>query len=522
MLSSTLALFTRSFRVDARSTQPHVLRLLFAGVILMQLIWTHEMEVVLGAPGLTVFTWIAWLNFVVISLGGLGYFATAISEEKEEDSLGLLKMAGISPVALLLGKSTSRLIAVLLLLAVEFPFVLLSITLGGVTMTQVIAMATALAAYLVFVANLGLICSVVGTNSRRASTMMTLSLVFLLVVLPALGEFATFWTTTHPQDTLARSCLHAAANWERGISMWIRVSTILATGFSESAVSLQVVFHLVAAMGLFGLSWTLFERFTRETHTLRPIERAFARPSGGIRRQRISRTWALALAWKDFHFIAGGRRVLIACFVLYFLIIGGLFWILSLAEPSPSQYSARLLGGIAMVTMLGAGALQLGLLASRVFREEVKANTLPLLMMLPESTAWIAWTKASAAVPALIPVICYFLLGALLDAEDFARAFMDLVTSLPGWYAIGLFVLFLHLAAYLSLVVKWGALPLAIFLIYLSQMILFSVLMMLSVMFRITWNTEIPVFVALLTICSATIVIIARLIPRRLRLLAGR
>ena len=167
MFSSTLALFTRSFRVDARSTMPHVLRLLFACAILFELIWTHEMEIMLGAPGLTVFLWISWLNFAVISLAGIGWFSSAISEEKEEDSLGLLKMAGIGPVALLLGKSTTRLVSVLLLLAVEFPFVLLSITLGGVTMPQVIAMAVALSAYLVFVANLGLLCSVVASNTRR-------------------------------------------------------------------------------------------------------------------------------------------------------------------------------------------------------------------------------------------------------------------------------------------------------------------------------------------------------------------
>jgi hypothetical protein len=304
--------------------------------------------------------------------------------------------------------------------------------------------------------------------------------------------------------------------------MWSRVSTILSTGFSESTISLQVVFHLVGALGLFGLSWALFERFTRENHTVRPIERVFARPTGGIRRQRVSRTWTLALAWKDFHFIAGGKRVVIACFVLYFLIIGGLFWISSVFAPPESQYSASLLGGIAMVTMLGAGALELGLLASRVFREEVKANTLPLLMMLPESTARIAWTKAAAAVPALIPAICYFLLGALLDAEDFAKAFKQLVTSMSGWYSIAVFILFLHLAAYLSLVVKWGALPLAIFLVYLSQMILILMLMMFGMMFRMTWNSEVPVFAVLLTICSAAIVALARLIPGRLRLLAGR
>ena len=291
MLSSTLALFTRSFRVDARSTQPHVLRLLFAGAILLELVWIHQMEVLYGAPGLTVFQWIAWLNFGVIALAGIGYFATALSEEKEEDSLGLLKMAGISPAALLLGKSTTRLISVLLMLAVEFPFVLLSITLGGVTMTQVIAMAAALAAYLVFVANLGLLCSVVCPNSRRASTLLTVSLFVLLVVLPVLNSFAGLWTAMHPADTFARRSVATLMRWEQDVSMWSRISAIVSTGFAESALSRQVVWHLAAAIGCFGLSWAGFERFTRESHAVRPLERFFARSSRRVRRRRVGRPW---------------------------------------------------------------------------------------------------------------------------------------------------------------------------------------------------------------------------------------
>ncbi len=267
MFSSTLALFTRSFRVDARSTMPHVLRLLFACAILFELIWTHEMELMFGAPGLTVFKWISWLNFGVISLAGIGYFSSAISEEKEEDSLGLLKMAGVGPIALLLGKSTTRLISVLLLLAVEFPFVLLSITLGGVTMPQVIAMAVALAAYLVFVANFGLFCSVVATTTRRASTMVTLSLCVLLLLAPIFSQFAGAWIGRHlAEDTLTKQCLAGFIKWEDRLSMWSRISAITSTGFDESPFSWQVEFHLATALAFFGLSWAGFERFTRERH----------------------------------------------------------------------------------------------------------------------------------------------------------------------------------------------------------------------------------------------------------------
>ncbi|MEZ6049102.1 MAG: hypothetical protein R3C11_26710 [Planctomycetaceae bacterium] len=48
-------------------------------------------------------------------------------------------MTGMSPMVLLLGKSTSRLIYALLILSVQIPFVLLSITLGEVMLNQIIA-----------------------------------------------------------------------------------------------------------------------------------------------------------------------------------------------------------------------------------------------------------------------------------------------------------------------------------------------------------------------------------------------
>lgn len=545
MFSSTLALFTRSFRVDARSTQPHILRLVFAGVILFVLFWIQKMEFMFGAPGLTVFTWISWLNFAVISLAGLGYFATAISEEKEEDSLGLLKMAGISPVALLLGKSTTRLIAVLLMLAVEFPFVLLSITLGGVTMTQVIAMAAAIAAYLVFIANLGLICSVVGPNSRRSSTLMTLTLVVILMVFPWFATFGTYWATTHPQDTLIRRSVQLLARWENDISMWTRINVILSTGFSESAISRQVLWHVGAALGFFGLSWALFERFTRETHALRPMERLFRRQAAGrstsqssqqptgpatgeligqpVRQiasrsvPRMGRPWGSALAWKDFYFISGGMKMVVLRSIGYFALIGGLTLLFSWGNPGGPGLE-MIWGGVAMTTMLIFGALELGLVASRVYREEVKNNTLPLLMMLPVSAGRIALSKAASAGPVIIPTVCFFLLGALFDANDFARAFKNVVTSWAGWYAIAVFVVFLHLAAYLSLIVKWGALPLAVFAIFFVHM--FGSLMLAV----LAWapQREEPTFFMLTVAAIAVIFVLARAIPRRLRALAGR
>jgi hypothetical protein len=520
MFSSTLALFTRSFRVDARSTLPHVLRLLFAGLILFELIWTHETELLFGSPGLNVFIWISWVNFAVITLAAIGYFSSAISEEKEEESLGLLKMAGVGPVALLLGKSTTRLIGVLLLLAVEFPFVLLSITLGGVTMIQVLAVAAALAAYLVFVANLGLFCSVVATNTRRASTMVTLTLIVLLVVFPIAAEAANVWITYHAGDSLTKRCLSAFTKWENHLSMWSRIIAITSTGFDESPLSWQVGFHFAAALALFSLSWAGFERFTRDRNSVGIISRTFVRSPASRPRRHIGRAWDMALTWKDFNFVAGGTRVLIGKIILFFLIIAGLFWLFTSDVVRPDHL--RVLGGTAMCSMIAAAVIELGLIASRILREEVKAHTLPLLMMLPKTTARIAYDKAVCVVPALIPAVIYFSLGAFLDLRDFEEACKDLFKSWFAWYCVVWFVIFLLVAAYASLVVKWGAFPLAIFLVFVGQMVLFPIFTALSwfVLGNPNPNEE-ALMSCLLVISLILIPVLSRLILLRLRMLAA-
>jgi len=474
--SATLALFIRSFRIDARSVQAHLARLLFVAVIALSMLWAHTISSVISAPGLDFFKHICWLNFFLITLAGVGFFSTAISEEKEEETLGLLRMAGISPVALLLGKSTTRMLSVLMILAVQFPFILLSITLGGVSHTQVLAAAAALVAYLLFIANLGLLFSVLCSTSRRASTLTTFVLVGLLIIEPifSLVWHVTPWgaVTAVSGGDATKVAITRIVDAMDDVSIIDRISAILNGGFSDNGISRQVIFHATAAAVLFGLSWLLFDRFTRVRHASGRIERIFFEPLRRKRRSRIGRAWNQALTWKDFYFVAGGMRLLVTRFLLYGAIIGGIsyyVWTLSgHAEPLD-----RVLGDTAMMSMLVAAAVELSLFASRFLRDEVQEQTLPLLMMLPTTTTRLAWSKAAAAAPLLIPTIFYFVLGALVYPAGLRFAFKEPLSELGSYSAFVWFILFLHLAAYLSLRVKWAALPAALFLTYLMQMIIF-------------------------------------------------
>lgn len=522
MRSATLALFVRSFRIDARSVQAHLARLLFVAVIALSLLSARTMSFVISAPGLAFFKQICWLNFFLISLAGVGFFSTAISEEKEEETLGLLRMAGISPVALLLGKSTTRMLSVLMILAVQFPFILLSITLGGVSHSQVLAAAAALVAYLLFIANLGLFFSVLCSTSRRASTLTTVVLVGLLIVEPI---FSLIWHAT-PWGAVAASsggdaikvAITRIVDAMDAVSIIDRISAILNGGFSDYGISPQVIFHTAAAATFFGLSWLLFDRFTRVQHAPGRIERLFFEPLRRKRRARIGRAWTRALTWKDFYFVAGGMRLLVTRFLLYGAIIGGISYYVWTFAGRTDPFD-RVLGDTAMMSMLIAGAVELSLFASRFLRDEVQEQTLPLLMMLPTTTTRLAWSKAAAVGPLLVPTLFYFVLGALVYPAGFRYGFKETLSELGSYSTFVWFILFLHLAAYLSLRVKWAALPAALFLTYLMQMMI----MMAYFAMRLNGPNDGQLF-ALNELCLglAGIVVLELAIHHRLEHLAKR
>ena len=183
----------------------------------------------------------------------------------------------------------------------------------------------------------------------------------------------------------------------------------------------------------------------------------------------------------------------------------------------------QMVGSTAMISMFVAAVVELGLVSSRVFRDEVQAHTLPLLMMLPKSTAEIAWSKAASVLPTLIPAVVYFLLGALLNIEELGRGLEHMVFTWGFAVSVVWFVFFLHLAAYLSLVIKWGALPLAIFFVYIFQMFLLSIFMGLHfMMFGPQMGGDFPMTLIQLLVGLGAIVLLEYRIGRRLRHLAGQ
>ena len=96
MTSPLLALFTRSLREDTRGRMTYFARGGLAAFTLLLTVGTTIGSRWKGAPGLEFFAVIVTLQAVCVTIAGLGYFASAVTEEKEDMTLGLLRMTNLT------------------------------------------------------------------------------------------------------------------------------------------------------------------------------------------------------------------------------------------------------------------------------------------------------------------------------------------------------------------------------------------------------------------------------------------
>jgi ABC-type transport system involved in multi-copper enzyme maturation permease subunit len=458
-----LALFFRSLRTESRLLRMHLLWLLQLVVIYFAMWTVSEQSRLWGAPGLAFFQGVMYLNVAFISLLGVSFFSTVISEEKEEDTLGLMTMAGISPLGILLGKSTSRLFQVALLLALQYPFTLLAVTLGGLMPTQIFSAYMALLSYTILLANVGLLCSVACRTSRNASGLTTFWLLGYMII-PAFsyGGFMYLSNELRWGSGFVQQAVLAVLEWAAHSNVVSEITASTSTGH-QFRWSAQNVGNAVGGLICFLMAWGLFGIVAKEPS----LETA----SRGMVARRTSRyfwwfsagrVWNSPLVWKDFFFTAGGWAGLMIRTMLY----SGLFG-LCYAANRPWYY------GVGMPTRwsdVNQGfqvfahvllAVDIALCASRVFHDEIKGQTLSSLLMLPDSTANLVYSKVTGCGLATSPGILAMLVSLFLLPGGLEN--LSHVGDQPWfWWWICNLLLAIHLTALFSLYLRTGAFVLAV------------------------------------------------------------
>lgn len=454
MISGAATLFHWSLRADTRSHWPHIVRAGFALFMLLSISAAYADVFGATGPGLLFFQNISLLNVLLIAVAGISYFVSAVTEEKDTGNLALLQLAGVSPLAIILGKSTSRLISSLMLLLIQLPFTFLSITLGGVMWQQIVASYLALAAWMALVSNLALICSVRCQTSGRAAALAGALLLLFFTVEPVLSAFLTAlppgWL---PAATV--SSLNAIVRWQQTVSVTLRLKEILAvTSSSPQLLAPQFWWNLGAAGGLFVLSTLLFN------HWAAPVDAAVHGSSAAVRRITVGRCWRLPLVWKDFLFLTGGRSFFLVKFLAYGGMVAGCLWYQQMTRYSPDWTLQGDLAWTAFVWLLLILNVEVLLYSSGSLFAEVRQTTLSSLAMLPFSTLRILLEKAGACLIALLPVLLWTASVFLMDPAYIAgQCSATMVVT-----CLMVLLLSSHLTVLLSLYTRWAALPLAVLL----------------------------------------------------------
>ncbi|MEK6257498.1 MAG: hypothetical protein AABP62_02665 [Planctomycetota bacterium] len=499
MFAGVLALLERSLRIDARSWQTHVTRLGLMVGIYVSLSFAFALASRFGAPGLRFFSANVYLNVIFLTLLGVGFFSTAITEEKEEDTLGLMLMAGISPLGLLIGKLGGRLFQALLLIIVQYPFTLLAITLGGVSSAQVQAAYVSLTCYMLLLAGGGLLCSTLAPRSRTAGTWM-------VVALFVYGLVPYFCQTL--RNNIARFS-SAPASWFETLleavasfSLFLRIGDIITTGFGESPWSWQAVSNLMLGVICFGLSWCCFGFATREPATEAAARGGLSRSQKGLARSfSPGRAWENPFVWKDFHFVAGGlsRRLLR---ILFYPALFGFSLGLSVLWSRSGDNVVEIYQFLVLLAVLW----ELSILAAQSIHDEVRGQTIASLVMLPHSVRYVFYSKLLGAVAGMYPGLVCFLVANVIGFKHVVDFF-----QVDGLAVLAILLLVPHFSAAYALFVRWGAVSLAI-----GSMIAvyFAIVALFQIIRPVPHEFVLHVFTFfLLSICAACHVVVLWRIP---------
>ncbi|MDA1230106.1 MAG: hypothetical protein O2856_04970 [Planctomycetota bacterium] len=451
MISGTLMLFNWSLKMDSRSIYPHIIRAVFSFLMLffISMAWVDVFGT--SRTGLRYFESICFLNVLIITVCGVSYFVTAVTEEKDAGTFALLRLAGLTALSITLGKSTSRLVSSLMLLVIQLPFTFLAITLGGVLWQQIIASYIALAAWMVLVANLALFASVRCATSGRAAGMAGVILV-LFFVLPGVitNGLAAFPAGYMP--AMATNALASIPPALESINILSRLSILLQTDQEIVFLGQQFWISMTVALALFVVSTLTLDVWSIPTEVGGPSE------NPAIRRWSVGRSWPMAVMWKEFLFFTGGRSFFVAKLIGGGVVFAGFFMVQGSNGYNGGFTLTGEYGWFAFQTFAGFLALEVLLYSSGCLFYEIRQSTQSTLASIPLSGVRILLEKAGGCLIALIPAVFWLGVTTICGYESIAH-WCSMTRVISFMIVLGFAS---HIAVILSLYTRWAALPLTI------------------------------------------------------------
>jgi len=193
-------IFDKELRVSSRRRRNYALRFLYVTffMVLLSLFWLDLVASRgsslyqvsrMAEAGRNIILVVVWFQFLTSQIVAIVMLSTSISDEIYHRTLGVLMTTPISSLQIVLGKLLSKLLQLVLLLAITLPLLAIVRVFGGVPWDFLVASLCVTMTTVLFVGSMSLFFSIF---TRRAyvviiATVLTLSMLFALLPFIALG-----------------------------------------------------------------------------------------------------------------------------------------------------------------------------------------------------------------------------------------------------------------------------------------------------------------------------------------------
>ncbi|MHC4426421.1 MAG: ABC transporter permease [Planctomycetota bacterium] len=421
-------IFDKELRVSSRRRRNYVLR--FAYLVLLSfflvLVWIEEVRYSgsavyrisrMARAGQTIIACTVWFQFCATQVVAVIMLSTSVSDEIYNRTLGLLMTTPINSFQIVMGKLFSKLLQLILLLAISLPLLAIVRVFGGVPWDYVISSLCMTLTTVIFVGSLSLFFSIFSRRAYVVIIVTTVTIGILFAFIPLLAFM--LWETMDLRAMISQKTLfvvlfvpnpycsmfsntmmmmepRAAAGmpallWPLHCGIMLAASTVV---LSVSVVKVRKV-ALRQAIGQLGVSLRK-RRSGGNAAQASPNQQDFAATT--------RRVIGPPVLWKELRFPMLGRRK-VATFIaaLVGLILLLITYALCAKEDILHEYPVQTLYA---TVFLGLGMLFSIVLPSTCITSEKESRSWPLLLVTTVDDRAILLGKFAGILRRCLPVWC--------------------------------------------------------------------------------------------------------------------
>ncbi|MCP4259807.1 MAG: ABC transporter permease subunit [Planctomycetes bacterium] len=208
-------IFDKELRVSSRRRRNYVLRFAYLALMtfFLVLIWLQEVQrggssvysiSRMARAGQTIIVFIVWFQFIATQLVAVVMLSTSISDEIYNRTLGLLMTTPVNSFQIVMGKLFSKLLQLILLLAISLPLLAIVRVFGGVPWNFVISSLCITLTTVIFVGSLSLFFSIF---SRRAYIVIIMTIITLGIIFGLISLFVVLFWRANLQNIISEKTI---------------------------------------------------------------------------------------------------------------------------------------------------------------------------------------------------------------------------------------------------------------------------------------------------------------------------